>query len=503
MIAWLDESLLTLLIGAPMLGAFFALLLPGSDRPTLRAVGMGATLFVSGLAIYAASRLSGAGGLSHIVLVPWLSVSFPLFLDGTNLAAVLAICAVCPMALRGGAPRSAAFMKGHVLLVLAFESFALCAALVEHATLALTFLAVTAYPVLLLTALFGGQHKGSTGYKMAIIFSITDILCLAGLTLLLAGREAQAVVFLGDLFGTGPREGLLFMLLIGACGARLCVFPLSSSHVAWLEEAPVTVTALFAGGIFPLAAYFGLRWAVFLEPGGAHDAYPVVAAVALFTGVYAAVHVFIERDLLRYLGAALALAGAQVFVAICSGLPSAVAAALSGAACAGIAAASLSFVIDAIERRFYTRDADELFSLSDKVPALWRLFLFSGAALIGVPGVGFGVVLPALLLEVGQGPAPFGPLSSLWLVAGLGLFQALLGVGLFLHLKRMLHVPEHRVRPPAELTRGQTLRLFIPLVVGLLGAVYLYAQLGDAERAVRDVLGKTRPPTPSFPGEAP
>jgi len=477
MIDWLDANLVTLLLTMPLVGAFFASLLPGDDKVTLRHVGLGASLLTALLALRAAFWVMAQDtGLHDIVFVPGLQVSFPVYLDKGALAPLLCVAAVVPMAMRGGAPRSMRFIKAHVLLILALETLLFAVMVIEHALASFTFLAAATYPLLILHSLFGGQFKGARAYRIAAVLCVADALTLVGIGILYVPQSTGAHAYLSTALGPVAGDAMLFGLLLAASATRIGLVPFTDWLTLFLQEAPTTVKALFVGALMPVSVFFAIRWGVLVMPDAAVASTGWIAAICLGTAVVALLHAWVETDVQRFWAFSFFASASVVFLAATTGHAHVMALAQAGAASAGMSAVALCFVIDAVDRRFLTTESKELFGLSTSLPTLWRVLVFAGAAMCAVPLLGFGLVLyPLLFSFVGAVDIGSEVPRTTWLWVAVGYIGVFAGMALafLLHIKQMLHLPEHKVRPPAPLSLGQSARLFIPIFFALFGSAFV------------------------------
>ncbi len=485
MIAWIDSALLLLLIGLPLLGAFFVALMPEDDRVTLRYVGMGAKLAAAAVALRGLWLLGSQDAITAPLALPGISFPLSIELNVANLPAVLGICASAPMALRAGAPRIAQWVKAYVLLLLLIESLALGAVLVDQALASVILLDGLLVPTLLLLGLYGGEHKGSLGFRFGVAQLFTDALALAALV---------AVGVDGD----EEHKALLAGALVLAGASRLGLFPLSSWFVGLVEEAPVALVAVIGGVIGPCASHLLYRGVAMV--GG--EVHPLLLSIDLVVGiagaVVAAVIAFVGHDLMRWVGATLVLLGSLTVVGIAVGTPGAVARALWLLPVGGVSCAAVAFAVDGIERRYLSRDSRQLAGMAQQIGGLWRVLLCGGLGAVGLPLLGVGALVPAAELEIARAPAwaaaGFVAHLGFFVAGGLVLAQLAIAVALITHLRRTLAAPRPGMRAPAPLRSAQTARLWIPILVVVLGGL-LGRERADTTAAA---LAETLAPRPAI-----
>ncbi len=166
--------------------------------------------------------------------------------------------------------------------------------------------------------------------------------------------------------------------------------------------------------------------------------------------------------------------------------------------------------VEAIERRYETRDCVELIGLGHQTPLLAALLAAGLFGLGGVPLVGAGSALWLLAAEVGRGPAfAAAALPASWqLVLQIAVVAstALASIGVATALRRLLlPAARHGHRDLERVTVAQALRLVVPAAVAL-GAGLAAPVVAHDARPVADQLARAaaaraelRPlPAPAF-----
>ena len=180
-----------------------------------------------------------------------------------------------------------------------------------------------------------------------------------------------------------------------------------------------------------------------------------------------------ERDLRRLLAQLLQAAGATSAVALLCLGGDAIAAGTVHVVASGAAAALALAAVEAIERRYETRDAVELAGLGQS-SALLATFLIVGLfALVGIPALGAGTTLwstvSALARSPGLGAAGVPASLSAWLAGAIVVGALLASAGVAGAARRLLQpAPKKARRSPLEgLNVGQAVRLFVPATAAL------------------------------------
>ncbi|MFZ9890130.1 MAG: proton-conducting transporter membrane subunit, partial [Myxococcota bacterium] len=231
----------------------------------------------------------------------------------------------------------------------------------------------------------------------------------------------------------------------------------------------LSAAALTAVGVMPVGGLLFLELGLQLLPSAATTFAPMLLWVGATTSFLGGCMALVDRDLRALLaGAALVHGGLALLGLSCLDTKAAVAAILYLVSVSASLAVAL-FCVDALERRYLTRDSVELFGVLEELPGLWRIVVLSFGSLLAVPMLGGG----ALAFEVARGVlstrafAVAGLPSTLsflvLLVSGLG--ATLLAAGVVTVVRR-LSSPHARpeVRTRAAFSTSQSLRLWIALV---------------------------------------
>jgi len=448
-------DLLVAALALPLVGLVFVVAMPATDRVTIRHVAMGASI-LSGLALLAALRAHAEAGTPAFgaLALPLVDGTFALSLTSERVFAGIALAFTGPIALRAGAPRVSHAAKAYAALVLVVIVSLLAALLAARPTDGLLALSFSTLPLMLLVGLFGGPHKGTVALQRAVMVLVADACALAALHV-----EAPALEPVAPLLVALP-------LLV-----RAGVFPLGSVVADLIDQANVTVIALERAAVLPVAA----TWWVTARAGEGSPVVMQALLVAVLLGVALAVcNALVERDLLRFVADVALVADGPALVALLF-VDEAAPVALAAFALMGGATASASFAIDAMERRFSTRDSVDLVGTGDQLPGLFRVFALALVTALPAPGLGAGALLPALLVEGARGATAVALAASqpasvgLFVALGLSLAIALTGVAASIHLRRIVSPARGSLRVPPAFRAGHAARLWFPafLVVAL------------------------------------
>jgi NADH:ubiquinone oxidoreductase subunit 4 (subunit M) len=466
--------LFVLVLTVPWLGAAFTLVLPASDRLTLRAVGV-----VTGvLAFVAGAALSAAGGATTSLPGTTLVVSW----SGMAAPAALTVLAVSPLALRAGAPRIAVALPAYVVAMLATTALSVLAIVLVDVRAAIAAATVAAVPPFALVALFGGPERGSASYRAAGLWLLLDAAALAALAL---SRAWQ-----------GP---LLVVLSLGPGLVRLAAGPWGLWALPVFEQAPVSAACVMAGAVAPVGAVLLGRLVtvagVVVDPVVVDPVVVPVIGVLAAAALTGAALVVVERDLRRLVAHVLGLLGALVAASVLVGEGGL---AVTLVVLMAFSASLALMVVEAIERRLETRRVPELAGLWSGAPVLGALLPASLWALAGLPWPGTGAaVWPAVAALAGHRDPVLG-LSGL--VFGAAILVVAVGVVV---VAGRACLPPRRRQPQIGVSFLQGIRLLVPFLALLVASIMVQRLVAATVPSMSSASAPSSSSPPSSPVAAP
>jgi NADH-quinone oxidoreductase subunit M len=499
MIAGFPDSWALLLVCAlPLVGALFALAMPGVDRLALRYVGMGTGIATAVVGLRAA----------------WLAASEPLTwgsspggvslaLDGLSVPLLASLVIATPIALRSGAPRVADRTQFYVVTVLFAEGLLAAALVVDGAMVRLVLATMASVPLFALVALFGGPQRGSTTMRAAMIWLFVDVAALAVVAWLAAragvdaSRATVAHLAAGALTLPPELQPWIFLALAAPGLVRLAAGPFSVWLAAFLDEAPVSAVVLAACGAAPLGAHLLIRLAVPVAPHGLVVLLPWITAIGALAVALSGVIAIAERDLRRLLAQLLQASGVVSALALLLLGADGITAGTAHVVATGASAAWALTAIEAIERRFETRDAVDLAGLGKAVPLLAVFLVLGLFALTVVPALGAGTTLwiaaSAVAVAPGLPAAGLPPGASAWRALALVLGALLAAAGVAAAARRLLQPSPRKLRRIFdELNAGQAARLFVPAVAAIATGALAASMTAIGEAPARALASRAR-----------
>lgn len=469
---WLYAYLLPAWVAMPLIGALFVAVMPHTDRMTLRHTGLGISI-LTGLAGLVAvwNVLEGDGVAPHRWFWGSGTSNIVFYVARADLPVLLGIGVLVPVCLRGGAPRIAERTQGYVALVLITEALSLAAVLTKTVVFQLLLLNLTALPLLLLIAIFGGPLRGSATMRIAVVWLVADFLAISAATWLAASAGRTLFATMQELISASTdldNDAALSAFIALACAGwvRLAIVPFASWLVPLFDEAPVSAASLAVATTFPLGA-LTLHRACELLPEGAGNALWFGLLAATLSALLAGAVALVERDLRRLIASAVSFHGALGALGLLVADSMSVIEAMVYLPAMAAGSVWALFVVEAIERRYFTRDSVDLLGLSRDLPGLWRLSAAAFISMVGIPTLAGGSLLVRILTSVANTPqlSASGTFSNalFWCVALVCIGWVGVASGTIIVLKRLASPsPRQAARSPTPLTLGQAMRLWIP-----------------------------------------
>lgn len=413
--AYLNESILTYILLAPLVGAVLIALLP--DRGKLPAwIGLLTTLatFLLTLHLPAHFALQQHGFQFEINRI-WIenpAIYYHVGVDGLSVWLVVLVGLLAPIGIVASWNTIQRRRKIFYALFLLQQTAMLGVFLSLDLMLYYGFWELSLVPMAILIAMYGRKDGPKAALKFFLFTFIPSAPLLVAILWLYAHTGTFSFTDLQILVASGglPAGPLCWVALafLFAFAVKVPVFPLHGWLADTFSEAPVALAMVVAG---KLGLYSMLRFHVGLFPVQARAIAPILIALAVIGLLYGACLALVQRDFWRFLAfvafSHLSLITLGIYGLTFTGWDGAIYQILNH----GVVDGALFLLFAILEMRYGTSRIADYGGLASKTPQMATLFVISSLALIGLPMLN-GFVGEFLILS-----STFTGVSRGWAVA--------------------------------------------------------------------------------------
>jgi NADH-quinone oxidoreductase subunit M len=302
-------SILTIILGCPLLAALFLAFVPRNYRVVMRAVAVLATFISALLAIFMFLKFGGAtadtDGFKFVQQIPWvasLGISYHVGVDGINLGLVL-MGAIVAFAAACVSWEIKEREKEFYILLLVMTGGILGAFASLDLFMFYFFHELALVPTFIMIGVWGrGEQKNYATFQITLYLSLGALIALVGLIALYL--QAGANTFnIPELTRHLREHGLsvaaqnsIFPLLLFGFGILVSLWPFHTWAPLGYSSAPAPTAMLHAGVLKKFGLYGLIRVALPMLPQGAQQWMPLVAWLCLGNLVYCGWVAMRQRD---------------------------------------------------------------------------------------------------------------------------------------------------------------------------------------------------------------
>jgi NADH-quinone oxidoreductase subunit M len=475
----MNDSILTLILLAPLVGAIVVALLP--DRGKLPAwiallTSLATFVFTLHLPVH---FLLGQSGFQFEIDKPWIdnpAIHYHVGVDGLSMWMVVLVGLLAPAGVVASWNAIKERRKLFYSLFLVQQTAMYGVFLSLDLMVYYGFWELSLVPMAILIAMYGRKDGPKAATKFFLFTFIPSAPLLVAILWLYARTGTFSFVDLQADIATGalPAGGLYWAALafLFAFAVKVPVFPLHGWLADTFSEAPVAMAMVVAG---KLGLYSMLRFHVGLFPVQAKAIAPLMIALAGIGILYGACLALVQRDFWKLLAFAaighLSLITLGIYGMTFTGWDGAIYQILNNE----LIDAALFVLFGALELRYVTSQIASYGGLAAKIPQTATLFVIASLAMIGLPMlngfIGEFLVLSSTFSGVSHGwaiTATVGVILSaaymLWLVQRLFYGQVNPAVG---------------EKPAADLKFGESAILWpfavLMLVMGVAPSLWMNA----------------------------
>jgi NADH-quinone oxidoreductase subunit M len=419
----LDNHLLSVLVGLPVLGAAVVALTPRSAAGLAKTLGLVVTTLVFALSLLLLRGFVPTAGMQFGEQIQWMPVygiSYHVGIDGISLWLILLTTFLTPLALLGSWSSISKRVHEFVLFMLLLEAGMLGVFVALDLFLFYIFWEAMLIPMYFLIGIWGHERRVYAALKFFLYTMAGSALMLVAF-LVLYSRSAAHSFDLAALLSSRV-DPALQMWLFGAFALAFAIkVPMFPLHT-WLPdahvEAPTAGSVILAGVMLKMGGYGFLRLAIPLFPHAAARFAPLIGALAVIGIVYGALVSLVQPDMKKLVAYSSVSHLGFVMLGIASFTKIALVGAVYQMLNHGISTGALFFMVGMLYDRRHTRTISEFGGIKTVMPWFAAMFLLVSLSSIAVPGFN-GFIGEFLIL---MGSWPFSP--KLTAFASLGVILA-------------------------------------------------------------------------------
>ena len=418
-----DESLLSLLIALPLVGAIVIALAPRRAVQAQKLLGLGVAAASFVLSLLLVARFQNVPGMQFRLDVAWIpsfGIGYRVGIDGLSLWLVILTTLLTPLALLGSWRSITQHVKEFNVLMLLLETGMVGVFCAVDLFLFYVFWEAMLIPMYLLIGIWGHGRRIYAAVKFFLYTMAGSVFMLVAFLVLYANNPAGSFDLLELV--ERPVDPALQNWLFGAFALAFAIkVPMFPFHT-WLPdahvEAPTAGSVLLAGVLLKMGSYGFLRLAIPLFPSASENYAPWIGALAVVGILYGGLVCLVQTDLKKLVAYSSVAHMGFVMLGIAALTPLSTVGSVYQMLNHGISTAALFFMVGMLYERRHTRAIEDFGGLRNVMPRFTAVFLLISFSSIAVPG--FNGFVGEFLILLGSWPkAP-----ALTVLASLGVIIA-------------------------------------------------------------------------------
>ena len=457
--------LLTLIIFIPLLGALVIMAVPKTRLSAVKWLALVFTAIPTALALYAYGIFErGTPDMQFVEKISWVpewGINYSLGVDGLSMP-LLALTALMTMLCVIGAWKYTHRVKEFFALLLFLDVGMLGVFAALDYILFYVFWDIVIVPMYFLIGIWGGPRREYAAIKFFIYTFLGSVFMLLAILAMYfyGGATTFGILELREIAPTFS-AGVQIAMFVGfylAFAVKVPVFPfhtwLPDAHV----EAPTIMSVLLAAILLKMGLYGFMRISIPTLPDAWDVFIPMFAVLGVVNIIYGSYLALAQTDLKKLI--AYSSIGHMGFAML--GLAANNALGFTGAyyvmMAHGVISAMLFFLVGSVYDRSKTRQIPEIGGLSDGMPKLGGLLVFTSLASMGLPGLaGFW----------GEYFSIFGAVQAggMYVYVVLALFGLIITTAYFVYMMQRVNWGEvrHNLKGLPDVSRRE-LTYYVPLV---------------------------------------
>jgi NADH-quinone oxidoreductase subunit M len=407
----IDQSILTLILLAPLAGAILVAVLPDRGRLS-NWLALLTTLVSFVLTLHLPAHFApGLTGFQFEINRPWIAdpaISYHVGVDGLSLWLVVLTGLLGPVGVLASWNAITARRKVFYSLFLVQQTAMYGVFISLDLMVYYGFWELSLVPMAILIAMYGRKNGSKAALKFFLFTFIPSAPLLVAILWLYAKTGTFDFVRLQANLRTDAftPQALFWVTLafLFAFAVKVPVFPLHGWLGDAFSEAPVALAMVIAG---KLGLYSMLRFHAELFPAQARHIAPLMIALAVIGVLYGACLALVQRDFWKLLAFGALSHFSLVVLAIYGLTPTGSNGAVYQILNLGIVEAAVFVLLGALDQRYATSQIAAYGGLAAKLPRTATYFVIASLTMIGLPllsgFVGEFVILSSTFTDVNKG----------------------------------------------------------------------------------------------------
>jgi NADH-quinone oxidoreductase subunit M len=385
----IGQSILTLILLAPLAGAILVAVLPDRGKLT-NWIALLTTLVSFGLTLHLPAHFApGLTGFQFEINRPWITdpaISYHVGVDGLSLWLVVLTGLLGPVGVLASWSTITARRKVFYSLFLVQQTAMYGVFISLDLMVYYGFWELSLVPMAILIAMYGRKNGPKAALKFFLFTFIPSAPLLVAILWLYAKTGTFDFVTLqANLRADAFTPQALFWVALAflfAFAVKVPVFPLHGWLGDAFSEAPVALAMVIAG---KLGLYSMLRFHAELFPAQARHIAPLMIALAVVGVLYGACVALVQRDFWKLLAFGALSHFSLVVLAIYGLTPTGSIGAVYQILNLGIVEAAVFVLLGALDQRYATSQIAAYGGLAAKLPRTATCFVIASLTMIGLP----------------------------------------------------------------------------------------------------------------------
>ncbi|MBI5905875.1 MAG: NADH-quinone oxidoreductase subunit M [Deltaproteobacteria bacterium] len=395
-VPFLDQHLLSVLIGLPLVGAALLLFFPRDGKPAIRAFTLAVTLLEFLLSLPVVARFdSGTAAMQLVERAPWLpqyGIAYQVGVDGISLWLLMLTTFIMPIAILSTWAAVEKHVKEFMVFMLVLETAMVGVFVATDLFLFYIFWELVLIPMYFLIGVWGGERRIYAAIKFFLYTFVGSVLMLVAILVLyfhhyaVTGSYTTDLLKLYELAIPLKMQFWLFGAFFLAFAFKVPMFPfhtwLPDAHV----EAPTAGSVILAAVLLKMGTYGFIRFAMALFPAAAADWTPYIAGLAVVGILYGALVAMVQKDVKKLVAYSsvshLGFVMLGLFAYNLQGIEGAILQMVNH----GVSTGALFLIVGIIYERRHTRLISEFGGLAKVVPVFTLCFMVVTLSSVGLPG---------------------------------------------------------------------------------------------------------------------